>query len=351
LLLLMPQKLRVTKLAINQDLIHMKRQTLVLSIAIFLITFSSVAQNGSCAFDGYLEKLEAEDPDGFRAAQRAHHSNIDYYREQNPGPYYVSNSSITATALGGGNGCNKATYLLPVVVHVLYQGSNSVTSSQVDNQLATMNSAFKNGVWNSATNQFESIGVQFCLAQTQPDGTAFSGITTHQTSKAINTVYDLQSLMAVVSYDPARYINIYVVDDIQATPGISGNVGGYASYPYPNFSATYDGIVVDKNWVGDYVSVGSLVDPQSGGKVLVHEMGHYLGLYHPWQGGCNGGYTAADGCDQKGDNCCDTPPMAVANTTCQVPPNTCSGDTLRTLWKTIWHTAQMHVEIGLPVTK
>jgi hypothetical protein len=23
----------------------------------------------------------------------------------------------------------------------------------------------------------------------------------------------------------------------------------------------------------------------------------------------------------------------------------------RTLWKTIWHTAQMHVEIGLPVTK
>jgi hypothetical protein len=184
----------------------MKRQTLVLSIALLLLTFSSVAQNGSCAFDGYLDKLAAEDPEGFRAAQQAHHSNIDYYRQQNTGPYYVANPNNGNNALGGGSTCPEANYILPVVVHVLYQGSNSVTSSQVDNQLATLNSVFKNGVWNSATNQFESNGIQFCLAQNKPDVTAFSGITTHQTSKAINTVYDLQSLMAVVSYDPARYI-------------------------------------------------------------------------------------------------------------------------------------------------
>jgi hypothetical protein len=299
-----------------------------LYLCLFLCFSINKIQAQSCAFDDFMSYQEGLDSASFKAAKKAHHATIDFYRNQNPGPYFVANPTNNSNALVGGNGCNKANYILPVVVHVMYQGTTSINASQVDNQLAVLNHAYQYAVWDTVNNQFQSTGIQFCLAKIKPDSTAFSGITYHNTGKAINTVYDLKSLMAEVSYDPTRYINIYVVEDILDASGSSSNIGGYASYPYPNFSYTYDGLVVDKDWFGDYAAVGNAVDVQSQGKVLVHEMGHYLGLYHPWQDGCSGGYTAADGCDQKGDKCCDTPPMAVFNSQCQIPPNTCyDGDT------------------------
>jgi hypothetical protein len=46
----------------------------------------------------------------------------------------------------------------------------------------------------------------------------------------------------------------------------------------------------------------------------VHEVGHYLNLYHPFHGGCTGIF-AAD-CAIQGDRVCDTPQLAVASSGC-----------------------------------
>ena len=83
-------------------------------------------------------------------------------------------------------------------------------------------------------------------------------------------------------------------------------VGGYATMP-PGGGAT-DGIVV-----GGF------------GKVLAHEMGHYLGLYHTFEGGC---YNAD--CLTSGDRVCDTPPdnSVRASFSCTLPENSCFTDTL-----------------------
>ncbi len=45
--------------------------------------------------------------------------------------------------------------------------------------------------------------------------------------------------------------------------------------------------------------------------VMTHEMGHCLGLWHPWQGGPNSCQDTSPGnsCDECGDLVCDTPPM------------------------------------------
>ncbi len=59
----------------------------------------------------------------------------------------------------------------------------------------------------------------------------------------------------------------------------------------------------------------------SGGKTLAHEMGHYLGLYHPFDFGCIG-LNSTD-CYSQGDLCCDVPAVAFEYQGCSVPYNTC----------------------------
>jgi PKD repeat protein len=57
-------------------------------------------------------------------------------------------------------------------------------------------------------------------------------------------------------------------------------------------------------------------------KVHIHEMGHYLGLYHTFEGGC-----INNDCLTDGDRVCDTPPDAsVAAVLCNIAVNTCSTD-------------------------
>jgi hypothetical protein len=59
------------------------------------------------------------------------------------------------------------------------------------------------------------------------------------------------------------------------------------------------------------------------GPVLAHEMGHYLGLYHTFEGGCNN-----RDCQLNGDRVCDTPPdNTYMPSSCINPGNTCSSDT------------------------
>jgi hypothetical protein len=102
----------------------------------------------------------------------------------------------------------------------------------------------------------------------------------------------------------------------------STNGGGYLGWA--TFPSSYagdpkmDGVVVlDQSMPG-----GNAV-PYHLGDTGTHEVGHWLGLFHTFQGGCS----------REGDSVVDTPPVRTANFGCPVGTNSCrtwrSGDDIQ----------------------
>jgi len=213
-----------------------------------------------------------------------------------------------------GTNTNSDVTVLPVVFHIINNNPFAIADQQMKDGLQELNDAFsKSGLF--AGSAGVDTKIRFCLAKTDPDGGVTTGITrtTSFFSNDVNVLIEDSKLKNLIQWDPKRYINIWYVTNLhyeiyfQFSCGTFSrlNAGGYATLP-PN-AGPADGIVVT-----------------SFGKLLVHEMGHYLGLYHTFEGGC---YNAD--CKLNGDRICDTPPDgSIRNSfSCNSPENSCTSDT------------------------
>ncbi len=198
---------------------------------------------------------------------------------------------------------------LKLVFHVLYKDDvENIQDAQIISQIQVLNDIYAQA--NEANDillpevfrKFKKTPrFHFCLAQIDPNGAPTNGITRTRIpdiSIACKREFGKRSIMhrvlgGVDIWDPGKYINIYIVNREQCA------VLGEAIYPW-NANSEEDGIILDYRSVG-FSGEAAKNKPFHQGKTLVHELGHYFGLYH----------LSGDKNNCSGDDLVDdTPPQA-----------------------------------------
>lgn len=199
--------------------------------------------------------------------------------------------------------------VIPVVVHIIHNGgTENISDAQIQSQIDVLNEDFRKITGTNGDGNGVDTEIEFCLAKKTPNGECTNGIVRIQSTLSNHQTYQRSMLKQLTYWDNTRYLNMYVVKSINGSSGILG----YSSFP--GGPPDEDGIVVRHNYFGRIGTAAASI-----GRTTTHEIGHWFGLYHTFNGGC-GIDTCADG-----DYVCDTPPAANPNFGCPTI-NSCSID-------------------------
>lgn len=238
----------------------------------------------------------------------------------------LENEARIQKAIASGVQYEKATYNLPVVVHIIHKGEaigtgTNITDAQVISAIDALNRDFANSEPTQSWGNPAGVNtdIQFCLAQRDPSGNPSTGINRVNGSSVANYVSqgivdgaggnELQ-VKALSNWDNQKYINIWCVTEInnQGSDNLGSYSGGTIGYAYfPGAGNGQDGIVII------YCAVGADPGGTKGYKLwagsnnsdaMTHEIGHYFSLDHTFAGGS----CTETNCNTQGDRVCDTPP-------------------------------------------
>lgn len=214
-----------------------------------------------------------------------------YTREARNNPDFLRNQEQleieTQQFIASKSQASSATYIIPVVFHVIYTtNAGNISSAQIQNQIQILNSEFKRLQNDTALTPapFKSLAapfdVEFRLATIDPNGNCTNGINRVYSTLA-NCSYAQDDVKGLSYWPSHKYLNIWIVQSMHYSNSMSCNGGGYATFP--GGAANLDGI----NIRGDLISnIGTAAtNSQWGnfkGRYLIHELGHWFNLRHIW---------------------------------------------------------------------
>jgi hypothetical protein len=196
---------------------------------------------------------------------------------------------------------------IDVVFHVIQStgGQGNVSSTQVQNQIDILNEDFRALAGTLGAPGVDT-KIEFQLATVDPLGNPTTGITRTTNNNWFN---DTGTYWNTLAWDPDRYLNIY-------SNSASGSLGYVPFLPQTGpVGSNSDRVVVLWSAVGRNAPIGP---PYNQGRSATHEVGHYLGLYHTFEGGCG---SAA--CYATGDLICDTNAESSPNFGCNAGSSSC----------------------------
>jgi hypothetical protein len=265
--------------------------------------------------------------------------------------YKLNHSGRQGLISIGANG--DTTYEIPVVFHVIHTGQAVGTNANPTNTffqdvVTYMNQAFAaSGAFSfwaafpDSTHGGTHMPFRFVLAKSDPGCQPTTGITRNDgISLPGYAQYGLafpgstsggasdMDVKTLNTWSQQRYVNIWIVTYIDGdNPSCGGScgIGGYCM----TGEGILDGIVLP---TGGSLSDSLLSDPNmtTAGTwiqwAIVHEMGHYFGLWHTFEGSVSS--TACppnNDCNTDNDGVCDTDPIPQLGGSCPTGINPCTG--------------------------
>jgi len=272
---------------------------LVAAIAVpFLFLSKSVQGQAVCGSDEYYKYLSSLHP-GMVTAQHQMDADVEMLR--------------TAQNKSGTQDVGQE-IIVPICFHIIHNnGVENISDQTIFDEVARLNTDYnkQNSDTTRVRAMFKSrIGnphFTFVLASVDPYGRCTNGID-RLVSRLTDSAGD--NVKSLDWWDSRHYLNVWVVKSISSVGLPPGEVlAGYAEFPW---TATYepgiDGVEIGYQFLGKTK------------RVLTHEIGHYFGLYHPFQDGCS------EDQNLQGDHVEDTPPVLTANINSAIGINSCHTD-------------------------
>ncbi|GGR64126.1 hypothetical protein J2S40_004729 [Nocardioides luteus] len=173
---------------------------------------------------------------------------------------------------------------IPTYIHVIQEDATTgaIPQANIDAQMGVLNDAYAGTPFS-----FEVVGQETTI------NPAWYPIISGSTGE--------RAMKSALRQGGDDALNIYIGE-------IDDGLLGWATFPTKNISAQ-DGVVI----LGESLPGGSAA-PYDEGDTATHEVGHWLHLYHTFQGGCRG----------KGDEVADTPAEAEPAFGCPEGSDTCT---------------------------
>lgn len=301
----------------------MKKLLAFATMFIGVANLNSFAQSGEkCATDVNMREMAASNP----AIQAAY----EQYRQDVINTTKAYEAQIANTA----QKTTASKVVVPIVFHVV------LTQAQIDNDLGGVNEIYKrvqsqiavlNRDYNAQNSDstkipaafkplFGNAQITFAIAHRKPDGKGTSGVEIKIAPVGFKGFQpqsgDMKnnSLGGLDPWDNKKYINVWIVNLVDGG-GSQSNVLGFGYSP--NYAAALwvpeqTGVVISYGAFGNRTSPNQyFIGGATGGRTLVHEMGHFFNLWHIW-----GNTQVGSGICGDDDDIADTPPQKDANQSC-----------------------------------